>query len=440
MEKMRIVQLTAGTGSYHCGTCIRDNALVTELRRQGHDALLVPLYLPLTLDEPIATETPLFYGGINVYLQQKLPFFRNSPRWLDHLLDAPKLLMAAGSRAGMTSPRELGELTLSMLRGEEGAQTKELDRLVDWLVSDIRPEVVCLSNVLLIGVARRIREATGAAIACMLQGEDTFLDSLPEPQRTLSWKEISKRAVDVDALLAVSHYYGDLMQDRAHFPAEKMHVVHAGVSLGGYEPAAAPPDPPVLGYLARMCHTKGLSALIDTFIQIRANGRVPNLRLHVVGSQTSEDVRYVAGLQKRLAEKGLSDAVQFFANVERDEKIRLLRGFSVMSVPATYGESFGLYVIEALAAGVPVVQPRHAAFPELIEATGGGVLYEPGNVRAHAAAIESLLLDPAHARELGRNGRRVALQRFGMEQITADTMTIFERLAARRTAAPSLVG
>lgn len=437
---MRIVLLTAGTGSYHCGTCIRDNAVVAELRRQGHDALLVPMYLPLTLDEPIATETPLFYGGINVYLQQKLPFFRNSPRWLDHLLDGRKLLLAAGSRAGMTSPRELGELTLSMLRGEEGAQSKELDRLVDWLVSDIQADVVCLSNALLIGVARRIREATGAAMACMLQGEDTFLDSLPEPQRSLSWKELSKRAADVEVLLPVSQYYGDLMQERMDFPAEKMHVVHAGVSLNGYEPAATPPNPPVLGYLARMNYTKGLSALVDTFIQIRANGRIPNLRLHVVGTQTTQDERYVAGLRKLLAEKGLADSVQFFPNVERDEKIRHLQGFSVMSVPATYGESFGLYVIEALAAGVPVVQPRHAAFPELIEATGGGVLYEPGDTRGHATAIETLLLDPARAREMGRTGRRIALQRFGMEQIAADSMVIFERISARRTASPSLVG
>jgi len=438
---MRIVQLTAGTGSYHCGTCIRDNALVTELRRQGHDALLVPMYLPLTLDQPAATaETPLFYGGINVYLQQKLPFFRNSPRWLDRLFDAPRLLRAAGSRAGMTSPRELGELTLSMLRGEEGAQTKELERLVDWLVTDIKPDVVCLSNVLLIGLARRIREATGAAVACMLQGEDTFLDSLPEPERTRSWQEVSKRSADVDALLAVSQYYGDLMRERAHLPADKLHVVHAAVSLNGYEPAAVPPDPPVLGYLARMCHTKGLSTLVDAFIQIRANGRIPNLRLHVAGSQTAGDERYVAGLQKRLAEKGLAEAVQFFPNVERDEKIRILQGFSVMSVPATYGESFGLYVIEAMAAGVPVVQPRHAAFPELIEATGGGVLCEPDNVRALAAAIEALLLDPARARALGHAGRRVALERFGIEQIAADTMSVFERISARRTSTPSLVG
>src|SRR5947207_14391552 len=116
---MRIVQLTAGTGSFYCGTCLRDNALVTELRRQGHEALLVPLYLPLALDEPPATpETPLFYGGVNVYLQQQSSLFRKTPRWMDRLLDSPGILQAAARRAGMTRAADLGELTLSVLRGE----------------------------------------------------------------------------------------------------------------------------------------------------------------------------------------------------------------------------------------------------------------------------------------------------------------------------------
>ena len=152
---MRIIQITPGTGSFYCGTCLRDNALVAELRRQGHDALMVPLYLPLMVDEaPTTDDTPLFYGGVNVYLQQKSALFRKSPRWLDRLFDAPKLLRLAASRAGSTEARELGDLTVSMLRGEEGRQIKELDRLADWLTEE-QPEVVCLSNALLIGLARR---------------------------------------------------------------------------------------------------------------------------------------------------------------------------------------------------------------------------------------------------------------------------------------------
>src|SRR5947207_11201888 len=127
---MRIVLLTPGTGSFYCGTCMRDNTLAQGLRKLGHDALLVPLYLPLALDEESAAEgAPLFYGGVNVYLQQKSGFFRKSPRWLDSLLDSPAAIGSAAKRAGMTDPSTLGDLTLSMLRGEEGKQKKELERL-----------------------------------------------------------------------------------------------------------------------------------------------------------------------------------------------------------------------------------------------------------------------------------------------------------------------
>ena len=74
---MKIILLTPGTGSYYCGVCMRDNALAKELIRQGHEAIILPMYLPLTLEESSASpDTPIFFGGINVYLQQKLAIFR----------------------------------------------------------------------------------------------------------------------------------------------------------------------------------------------------------------------------------------------------------------------------------------------------------------------------------------------------------------------------
>ena len=228
---MRIVQLTPGTGSFYCGTCLRDNALVTELRRQGHDAMLVPMYLPLTLDEtPASKDEPVFYGGVNVYLQQVLPLFRKTPRWLDRLLDTQGILKYAGKRAAMTRADDLGDITLSMLRGEEGSQVKELDRLADWLADDGHADVVCLSNALLIGLARRIKERTGAAVACFLNGEHAFLDSLPEPERRAAWDTLAERAAELDAFLPVSQYYADLMTDRAtstDFPPAST-LVHDG--------------------------------------------------------------------------------------------------------------------------------------------------------------------------------------------------------------------
>jgi glycosyltransferase involved in cell wall biosynthesis len=436
---MRIVQLTPGTGSFYCGTCLRDNAMVTEMRRQGHDAMLVPMYLPLTLDQAPASEgVPVFYGGVNVYLQQKLSLFRHTPRWLDKVLDAPGLLGMAAQRAGMTSGRELGEITLSMLRGEEGLQVKELDRLVKWL-AELRPEVVCLSNLLLIGLARRIKSETGAAVVCTLQGEDSFLDSIPEPEGTHCWNTIAERAADVDRFIAVSRYYADVMRERARIPRERMDVVYAGVSLEGFEPAPATPNPPVLGYLARMCEVKGLPTLVDAYIMLRERNRIPGLKLRVAGSMTEADAKLVARLRELLTAKGLANEVEFLPNIDRDAKIAFLQSISALSVPAVYGESFGLYIIEAMAAGAPVVQPRHGAFPELIAATGGGVLCEPGDARALAVSIEELLTDPAKARAMGARGRAAVMERFTAPRLAAETVHVFEK-ALERSPERSAVG
>jgi glycosyltransferase involved in cell wall biosynthesis len=111
----------------------------------------------------------------------------------------------------------------------------------------------------------------------------------------------------------------------------------------------------------------------------------------------------------------LSAEAEFHPNVDRATKLALLDSFSVFSVPARYGEGFGLYVIEALAAGRPVVQPRAGAFPELVELTGGGILCEAGSLPALAEAIEGLLLDPARAEGLGAAGRRAVFEKLNAE-------------------------
>lgn len=120
---MNLIQLTPGAGPMYCGNCLRDNGLVAALRQMGHQAMLAPLYLPLTLDEADQSAgTPVFLGGISVYLDQKFAFFRAAPSWLRRGLASRPLLRWAAGRAARTRPEERGELTLSMLRGEEGFQ------------------------------------------------------------------------------------------------------------------------------------------------------------------------------------------------------------------------------------------------------------------------------------------------------------------------------
>ncbi len=414
---------------------MRDNALTIALRAVGHDATLAPLYLPMILDETTAAgDTPLFYGGVNVYLQQKSGLFRHTPRWVDSLFDSPGLLSAAAKRAGMTRATELGELTLSMMMGENGKQVKELERLADWMAEVGRPDVVCLSNALLLGIAPRIKNRTGAALVCVLQGEDGFLDGLPEPFRAEVWSRLGEIGRNsVDGFAAVSRHHGDLMTERALLPMDRVHVIHNGILLDGYptESRRALPDPPVLGYLARNNPIKGLGTLVDSYIELRKRGSIPGLKLRVAGSQTGADAEYVNGLREKLRGEGLEGDAEFLPNVSRDDKIAFLKGISALSVPAMYGESFGLYVIEAMAAGAPVVQPRHAAFTEIVKATGGGILYDPQHEGALVEALEGLLSHPARALELGETGRQAVRERFSVDVMAAEHVRVFQMAVER---------
>ena len=429
---MRILQITPGTGNFHCGSCERDVALVHELRRRGHDVACMPLYLPFVVDALDPSDTPLFFGGVNVYLQQHSGIFRRTPRWLDGLLDRPGLLRWSARHAHLTRPEDLGELTLSMLRGGEGQQVKELDRMMAWLRTEPPFDLVCLSNALLLGLARPLQQQLGLPVACTLHGEDTFIDRLPPPFRDRVWDEIRTRAAAVEGLLPVSTYYRDAMCRRLGLPASRFQVVYNGVDLSGCAPRPGLPDPPVVGYLARMCEDKGLPLLVESFIRLRRQEAGRRARLHIAGACTPGDRPLVKAMQARLADEGLAPEARFLPNLERDEKRRFLQGLSVLSVPAMYGECFGLYLLEAMGCGVPVVQPRHGAFPEVVEATGGGMLFDPADAQALADALAGLLGDPARNEKLGAAGREQVMARFGLEHMADRVVEAYASLVADR--------
>jgi glycosyltransferase involved in cell wall biosynthesis len=429
---VRIIQLTPGTGNFYCGSCLHDNALVRALRARGHDALMVPLYLPfVTEDTAVAVETPIFLGGLSVFLAQKFPSLRRVPAWLNRLFSSPALLRQLARFAGLTSARDLGESTLSMLRGEHGRQAGELDRLIEWLRPLPPPDVICLSNSLLAGMACQLKEAFHCPIVCTLQGEAAFLDDLAEPYRQPAWDLLAQRAAGVDHFIAVSVYFGDLMRARLGLDAARVTVIHPGIAGENFAPAATPPVAPTIGYLARMHPTKGLATLVDAFLLLQKEYAIPGLRLRLAGAQTGSDERFVGQLAQKIAVRGQQLSVDWLPNLDRAAKADFLRSLSVFSVPATYGEAFGLYVIEALASGVPVVQPRHGAFPEVLAATGGGALCEPDDPAALAAALRELLLNPAKAHQLGTAGRAAVSAHFSIEVMARKTEELLQRVAAR---------
>lgn len=442
---MNIVQITPGAGGMFCGGCLHDNALVTALRKLGHDAVMLPLYLPPTLDEPDQSAgNPIFFGGIGVYLEQKWSLFRRAPQWLRRSLASPALLRWAAGKAAKTRAEDVGDLTVSMLRGEDGHQARDLDDLVDWLKHQHRPQVVCLSNALLAGLARRLSQVLQVPVVGLLQGEDSFLDGLPAAHRDLAWRTLAQRAADVTCFVAPSRYYADLMAKRLNLPAGKVQVVPNGIALEGYAKDSAPlppgqdavlgtetDQPPVLGYFARLCPEKGLATLVDAYLLLKRKAGLEQTRLLIGGSCSPADESFVNQQRAKLRNAGFLDETQFFPNVDRAGKVRFFQSLSVFSAPALYGEAFGLYVIEALAAGVPVVQPRHAGFPEIIEATGGGLLCEPGNTSALAEGIASLLQNPTQAREMGARGQQAVREHFSADRMARNFAQVLSNVVRR---------
>jgi len=430
---MRIVQIVPGSGdSFYCENCVRDNALVRALLDARQDVIAVPLYLPRIGDRLAGPQAPIFFGGINAYLQQRYRLFRRTPRWLDRIFDSSWLLRLAARRAGSVRASGLGEMTLSMLQGRDGNQGKELLRLVQWLEGIGTIDVVHLSNPLLLGIGAEIKRRFGVPVVCSLQDEDTWIDGLEEPYPKRCWDAMSDGAQCADAFVSVSRYFGDLMQERMRIPPERLHVVPIGVDPAAFEPSARPPDPPVLGYLSRMTESLGLGILVEAFLRLRRHERFRSLRLHVSGGATADDAPFLAGLRRALRKEDATAHVTFFDPIDAASRADFLRSLTVLSVPAPNGMAFGTYILEALAAGVPVVEPQVGSFPEILEATGGGVLFEPCDPDRLAAVLAEFLDDPRRLAELGRRGREAVEGRFGLADMAESMLGVYRAVAPGR--------
>ena len=428
---MNLAFLTPGTGSYYCGACMRDNALAKSLLAAGHQVSLLPMYLPLQLDEEVLpqAQNPIFFGGINVYLQQNVSLFRHTPRWLDNFLNHSGLLRSAAKRSHMTSARVHGAMALAMLRIEDSNFAKELDKLIDWLATD-KPDILCLGTALQAGMIRQLKQRLGVKIICYFQGEDSFLDGLPEPFKTDCWSELRSRLEDADLLVAPSQFYADLMRERLDAPDLPIEVMPNGIDLEGYHPSS-PGSPPVIGYLARMIREKGVQLLIEAFIYLRKELRHPDARLHIAGAATAGDEKLVAQLKQQLAAADLTSSVTWSPNISREEKARMLASLTLFSVPATYPEAFGLYLVEALACGVPVVQPDASSFREIVATSGAGVLVPPNDPAALASAWHDLLQRPDSLLAFRQRARHASEQFYSVDSMRDRFLTLAHQLVSR---------
>ncbi len=394
----------------YCGSCMHDNALAKGLRGLGVDCLLQPTYTPIRTDEVSIADSQIFFGGIQIYLLQRMPWLRIVPARLRHLLDWPPLIRLATRRAAATDAAMLGNLAVSMLRGTHGNQRDEVDRLIHWLEHDIRPDAVVLSNLLIGGLIPKLRERLPQTrVVVMLQGDDIFLDHLPEKQRADAISLCHDLQQHVDTFITNSSFYAQKMGTLLGIESERIVIVPLSIDVTPYDRPGETTPPSSeerfrIGYLARIAPEKGLHRLVEGFIDIASQTGNETVELHVAGWLGEANRSYFDSLKKRIEDAGMTNRFVYHGSPDLGDKVRFLRSLDVLCVPTEYEDPKGLYVLEALAAGVCVAQPDHGAFGELIAQTGGGLTFDPNSIAAMCECLQRLKDDSALRQRLATTG------------------------------------
>ncbi len=428
---MRVVHIVPGSGGgFYCQNCVRDVGLVRALHAAGLDVLFMPMYLPFAeMADGQVPQTPVFYGAVNVYLEQKLPLYRRLPASWRQCLDSPRILRWAASKAGTTQAAGLGDLTLSVLEGRDGRQRAELDQMLSWLKMQPSTDIVHLSNALLLGLAPDLRTQLDARIVCTLQDEDSWLDALHSPWRERCWEQIRILAGSVDRFIPVSATYAASMQARLAMSEAQNRVIAPGVDTDVFHPASSPPPVPTIGFLSELTEDYGLDVLVEAFLILRHQSALEQLRLRVTGSRLDAKTTFRAQIMERLVSAGYGDAVDFTEDFRDDaHRCRFLQSLSVLSVPSRRPEAFGIFLIEAMACGVPVVQPRIGGYPEVVGATGGGAIYDDASPQGLADALYPLLIDTAQAARYGQTGRDSVVAGYSQTRAAANIVDLYGEL------------
>jgi glycosyltransferase involved in cell wall biosynthesis len=410
MSGPNVAYVTAGGAGMFCGSCMRDNTLAAALHRIGSPITLVPTFTPIRTEEEDVSLDRVFLGGVNVYLEQRSPLFRHLPHWLRRGLDHPRLLRLLSKLSLERRRSEDGAVAVSLLRGEKGHQRAEIADLVEFLADTLRPDLVNLTNLLIAGFVPALKRRLPVPAVVTLQGDDVFLDALETEDRAAVLDAMRCVARQIDGFVVFNRYYRELMTELLDVPSDRFGVVPLGIAepeaFHVESPAGEANRPPTLGYLARICPEKGFHVLVEAFLRLRTLPGMGRARLRFGGWLGATDRPYYETWIRRLREAGAGDVFEHVEIPDRAAKIRFLSQLDVFSVPTVYREPKGIYVLEALAAGRPVVQPDHGAFPELLAGTGGGRLVPPEDPAALADVLHGLLNDPAQRRRLGETGRR----------------------------------
>lgn len=428
---MKIVYLITGSGgSFYCGNCYRDMLYVRAIRKvPGIKASAIPLYLPpdKTTGSESGFDNNVFFGAISMFLREKVPFLRNMPAFFDKFLDSKLFLRFAAKQAGTTSTEGYEELTISMIEGDNAFRRAEVDRLVRYLTKDGKPDIIHLSNALILGIARQLKKRIDVKVVCSLLNEDDWIDDMEEPFRSRAWQMIAKEAGYVDKFVTPSNYYRELFKAKTGLKGENVHVVPLGFDPEKDNAARSGREPSSIGFFSRINSYNGIDKLIDAFIEMKKQDQIPGLSLKICGGYTGSDKEFLSAQIKKIRENKLEKSVKIYPEFQGDKKIDFFSDVDVISVPVRKYDGYGLYLLEANAAGIPVVQPATGAFPEIVERTGGGVIYSPDTVSELADSLTKLLKDKEKIASLGEKGSRMVRQEFSLDGMSAGLAEVYNK-------------
>lgn len=419
---------------------MHDNALSKALSDQGWDIQLVPTYTPIRTDESNFSVDQVLFGGINVYLQQKIPLLRYVPSVLDRFLDSPWLIRTVTSRAMETDGKMLGKLAYSMLLGSKGNQRKEVKKICRWLELS-NPDCIIFSNILIGGCIEDIKRATNVPVLVTLQGDDFFLDSLNQPFKSKCINRVKEIVQHIDGFIVQSEFFRDYMSEYLSIDPDRVHVTPLGLDVTDFAQflefdRGGNKSTKTIGYMARLAKEKGLHHLVDAFINLKSKAGTEHIKLKVAGWLSPADNPYANEQWKRLDDAGLAGDYEYLGSIEREAKLEFFQQIDVLSVPTEFLEPKGLYALESLASGVPVILPAHGSFPELIEQSGGGILFEPADTQQLSKNLIELLANDSHRTELGRRGQQFVHEHRNADAMATATSTLIEEFVRNQPTSP----
>ncbi len=428
---MKIAFLVTGSGgSFYCSNCYRDMLYFRAVKMaQGVTASAIPLYLP---PEKIYSESGfdpnVFFGAISLYIREKVHFLEQMPSFMDKLLDSPPLLKIAAKRAGTTRTEGLEDITLNMINGSHTSREKEVERLVKYLVSIGKPDVIHLSNALIIGLARQIKKLLNVKIVCSLQNEDDWINEMAEPFQSQAWKMIADESVNIDGFISPSRYYKDFFIGKTGVSGKNIFIVPSGIDLLAVSETKKTNAEPAIGFFSRVSYHNGFDKLADAFIILKKMEEFREIKLHVCGGYTSDDKPFIKEQIKKFRENEFNSSIKIYPEFIGNSKQDFLNSIDVLSVPVRKYDAYGLYILESNAAGIPVVLPATGAFPEILEMTGGGVLYSPDSVDELVLNLKSLLSDKTKLKELGILGKNAVNEKLSFEMMSAGLKHVYETI------------